>query len=75
MKAARFLSRPTLTLGTKKTLIYMSVSTFMSVLPSVLSVRGAFENYIDRRGWVGDESNVYVSKYLKSSSISPSKVI
>ena len=53
----------------------MSVSTFMSVLPSVLSVRGAFENYIDRRGWVGDESNVYVSKYLKSGSISPSKVI
>ena len=23
---------------------------------------GAFKNYVDRRGWVGGQSNVYVSK-------------
>ena len=26
-------------------------------------VLGAFKNYVDRRGWVGGQSNVYVSIY------------
>ena len=26
--------------------------------------KGAFKNYVDRRGWVGGQSNVYESKYV-----------
>ena len=32
--------------------------------------RGAFKNYVDRRGWVGGQSNVYVSKLVSVNKLS-----
>ena len=58
----RFKSTTWIMIARKEKLFHFNAGNFLSLELLVRRGRGAFKNYVDRRGWVGSQSNVYESK-------------
>ena len=50
--------------------LLMGRGTLHFILAHVLFPKGSFKNYVDRRGWVGGQSNVYVIKKVSVNKLS-----
>ena len=57
-------SIPKIRMSNQKYIMYTSESSQMDIVPPMINelyllYRGAFKNYVDKKGWVGGHSNVY----------------